>query len=571
MITFKKTAVVISIAIALSGCAGTHSPKIQSAIDRAEEQFEGGYEERVKAYRPVRNEIGKIYTGQAYHDVNNYALIEKDKRLLPEAFDDAAFIHQSGENGEKQFTVDEFAAMIYQAYGVIVDVSSPDLLVLDKSSVQDQPLRPGLPMNPNAGITGDATGEFEAINSLLPQTETATDRDNLKLKKFSYKGNLRGMLDYVAQLNGVKWKYDSDFQKAYLHAFDTKIFKVFDFGDETSMQSQITTTTSQDTESTSGGSNQQFTRKAQINTWDEISESIEALLSDSNGKATFNVKSGIINVTDSDYNLANIKRYVDELNKITTTEVVIEFRIIRFNYDDGNNNSINQNSLNAGLQNNLLGSFDMEFGMGNLSPSLTGNLGAFQELVQGNFLSIANDSHQFLMGFLNTVGTAEVAYETQVNVLNNDFFTDQEQETEEYIASIERQSSSGNGIGQDNITTERDVAVDGVSLTLKPRIIGDKIMVTYTIGSSDFIGLKDAGLGAGLEGVKLKTQGALNLGQTIPLINGIPKVIKFTQKSEESTNSQGMFDDLLWFLGGNESRSESRGAVIVTMTAYYNN
>lgn len=570
MRTFKKAAIAISTAIILAGCTGTHAPKTQKAIDRAEGEFKGGFEEQVKQYRPVRNRIGNIHTGQAYHEVNNYSLIQKDERLLPSEFSAPVFIHEDKDGGKKQFTVDELSAMIYQAYGVMLDVSSPDLIILDKTaSNEDQPMV-GLAGNPSAGITGDSTGDFQAITELLTPMEAPTDRDNLKLKKFSFEGDLRGMLDYVAQLNGVKWKYDPDFQKAYLYAFDTQTFKVYDFGDQTNMQSQITTNTSQNTDNTSGGSNQQFSRQAQINTWEEITKSVEALLSEEHGTATYNAKAGMINVTDSDYNLANIKRYLDELNKSTSTEIVIELRVIRVNFDDGNNNSINQNFLNSKLQNNVLGSFGLEFGAGSLSPNITGNLGAFQELVQGNFLSVANDSHQFLMGFLNTLGTAEVAYETQVNVLNNDFFTDQEQQTEEYIASINRQNSNSTN-GQDNITTERDVAVDGVSLTLKPRIIGDQIMVTYSIGNSDFIGLKDAGLGAGLEGVKLKTQGALNLGQTVPLINGMPKVIKYTQKSEETTNSQGMFDDMFWFLGGNENRAESRGAVIVTMTAYYNN
>ena len=107
------------------------------------------------------------------------------------------------------------------------------------------------------------------------------------------------------------------------------------------------------------------------------------------------------------------------------------------------------------------------------------------------------------MGFLNNIGTAKVAYETQVEIYNNGSFNDQDIVSREYIASIER-SNFTTGVGQQNVSTERDEAIDGVNLSLRPRIIDDAITLEYSVSNDNFIRFEDAGLGAGFEGIKLK-------------------------------------------------------------------
>lgn len=576
---FKTKLIAAAMTAAfIAGCSSSHSPEIQKSIDSANGAFEGGYDTQVDKYRPKKNRIGEIKNGFAYHDVNAYTIVEKDKRKLPESFLGDASI--KAHNPDAPYTVDEFAALVYESFGVMLDVSSPDLNMLAKedaeAEVADNEFYNALATPFDAGTT-DTTNDPNAVGVAADSAGTyakgdggpakrRVSRDSLRLKPFKYKGNLKGLLDYVSQLNGLKWKYEADANKAFLYGFETQTFRIYDMGDDIKMSSTITTDASQKSGESSGGSKKEFSRKNNIDTWKEMEASIKDLISPEYGKATFDAKTGLITVRDSDYNLTQVKRYVDELNKTTNTEVTIELKVIRVKFNDGDTQGINQNYLNDKLRSNLLGSFDIEIGAGNGSANIAGSAAAFKDLVGGNFVSIANSSHQFLMGFLNTVGTAEVSYSTQVQVLNNDTYNDQNQETEEYIAEIER-SSYGESGGRENVTTKRDIAVDGVNLSLRPRISGDEITVAYALNNADFIRLKDGGV----EGVKLKTQGALILDNKATLLNGIPKVVKFTHQSENSTSSQGMFDDMLWFLGGNQSRTESKSAIIVTMTAYYNN
>ena len=123
MNVFKKSALAVTVAsvVTLTGCAGTHSPKTQKAMDRVEEQVEGGYEQQVLKYKPVRDKIGQVHRGQAYHNVNDYSLVQEDNRVLPSVFDSEAFVYGK-DNEAREFTVDEFSSFIYQAFGVMVDV-----------------------------------------------------------------------------------------------------------------------------------------------------------------------------------------------------------------------------------------------------------------------------------------------------------------------------------------------------------------------------------------------------------------------------------------------------------------
>jgi type IVB pilus formation R64 PilN family outer membrane protein len=568
---FILTALSASV---LAACSSSHSPEFQEDLDSVRKNTDGTFQERIKEHTPQRHEIGQVKRGPVYHDVDNYSLIERDERRLPEVFEQEAFIKDEGD----AMTIDEFSALIYRSYGIALDVSSPDLAVLSNENNTDFRERGGrsspfrtIGRDAGAGVGADSVGEYDQSLDLIGDKAEDVERNSLKLKPFEFEGTVRELLDYVTILNGLKWSYDDDFNKAYMYAYETRTFLVHDFGGNRQEQTRITTSTQQDAESTSGGSNRQTSRNSNIDIWEEIKESINGMLSPEDvGRATFNEKAGMVTVTDSDYVLSRISKYIDSLNHNVTRPVTVQYSIIRFNYSEGDNKGINQNYLNNRLTSSMLGDYSAEIGAGALSPNPAGNLGAFQQLVGGNFLSLATDSHELLMGFLNEIGTAEVAYSKQVEIMNNDIYTHQGGDNQEYISSIER-STYREGAGQENITTEKDVAVDGVNISIKPRVVGDQIRVDYSIAYSDFIGLTDAGLGAGLEGVKLKQDSSLDISHNALLKNGEFKIVEYTDETSKTSGSQGFLDHGFWFFGGNENRNVEKSVFIVTMAAFYSN
>jgi type IVB pilus formation R64 PilN family outer membrane protein len=569
----RKIAASVALAIMLTGCSSTHTPKVAKALDDVEKTFEGGYDEQVKPYRPYLDLIGREHTGAVFLDVDNYDVIEEDERKLPVKFNKPVKIKNTDEDS-KVFTLDEFAAMLFKTSGVTLDVSSPDLKILIKNKEGEENSDAGgigFPTPQLQGVRNDSAAQYDAVNDLVagPPKETS-DRDALTLKKFDYAGDVRGLLDYVSIANGIKWKYDESAGKAYMYAYETEFFELHDFNDDITLDAEITTDTQQTTDNTTGGSSKNITRASELNAWEDIKDDINNMLTEDVGRASFSRKYGMVTVTDSDYVLNRIKKYVDKKNDVFGKEVILEIRFIQFSYTEGDNKSISQNYLNSNLQNNLLGSFDMEFGTGSLSPNIGSNLSALQEVMSGNFLTLATESQEILLGMLNNIGTAKTSFKTQVEILNNDTFADQKVTNQEYIDSIER-SNYGDENSSESITTEKAVAVDGLNLTARPRIIGDEILLNYTISNSDFISLDDAGLGSSAEGVQLKREGAFNIDQTVKLKNGIAKVVKFTHEDEESVDSQGLFSHFAWWLGGNEDLNKTKNSIIVTITAYYNN
>lgn len=559
-----KTIIAVSVFAAMGGCSTTHTPKIQDAIDASEEQFEGGFEERVQAFRPTKGNIGQVIEGPAYHLVNDYTVENTDTRRLPSVFDEPAVIN-ADDGGKVEYTLDEFVAEIYAGYGISIDASSPDLKILSERAQNDSAAMIQSPAN----VARDSAGEYS--ESAPQRRQESIPRSSLKLKPFTYEGTLKGLMDYVTKLNGIKWRYESDQNLGFMYSYDTETFTVYDFGNDRTITDRITSNANQRSESGSGTSSKQYEEKSTINFWDDITSTVEGMLSDNEyATANFNRFTGMITVTDSDFNLNKIRKVIDENNTATTTKITVDFRVYRVTLDESMNAGLNQNYLNNELQNNVFGSFDLNIGAGEMSPNISGNLGAFQQMFGGNFLSLTNQTHEFLMGFLDSIGTAKVSYETQVEIYNNGTFNDQDVVSREYIASIER-SNTTTGVGQQSISTERDEAVDGVNLSLRPRIIDDAISLEYSISNDNFIRFEDAGLGAGMEGIKLKNAGANNVKQVVELMNGVPSVVKVTYSTDKSTSAQGWFSHYLWPFGGDESRTESKSAVIVTATAYYNN
>ncbi len=564
------TALAVASIFLASGCSSSHGPSFEKAQERVTKVTDATFDENIKDITPVRLPVGEVVYGTAYHDVNNYSFIEKDERNLPAAYDEPVFISAEDEDSKREYTVDEFAAMLYKMYGIILDVSSDDLKVLSTATEDDD--RPSI-LQPSIipqGVVSDAAADYQAQNQ-VESKKPASPRDDLFLKPFKFEGKVRGMLDYVATLNGLKWKYNQEFGRAYLYANETREFMVYDFSAERQQQNTITTTSSQQSESVQGGSSKSYTKQSNVKPWDELKENVESMLDGTEySSATFNEKTGMVIVKANDYTLSRISSYINKMNDLTTTEITVDYRMIRVRYSEQDIFQLNASFLNEGLSNNMFGDFNMSAGMGEMSPNISGNLATLQELAGGNFLTLATDSFQGLFGYLNSVGTAELSYETQVNTPNNELYTHQGGSNQEYISSIER-STTTSSTSQENLSTQKDVAVDGVSMTILPRIAGDQIKLDYDISASDFIALNDAGLGNGLEGIKLKEDSSLDISGSAILENGITRVVEVIHEAEESTDAQGPIDKALYFLGGKQNRTKSHNAIIVTITAYYNN
>jgi len=558
----------ITAAIALSGCSSTHSPSFERVQKDAKELTGESYEKITDNLSPLREHVGLVYEDSDIIDVNSYTVIPEDNRVLPRSFDETFSVKKV--NKDDKYTLRDLASALYHAQRIIVDTSSPDLVNANQEESGSAGQTSSGLVN-EQGVTADVTGVFSpqsAFTATQPASTPVAEQEFV-LKPIEFLGTIRELLDYVAISNNIKWRYDEKRNRVYFFRYEVRKFFVYDFTLEQKYESVITNETSSDTNGTSAGSNKSLTNKEDLTPWKDIETTVNQIKSEQ-GKASFDPKSGMITVRDNDYALSQIEDYIEDLNKTSTTEIIVEFRMINAKVTETNYKGINVNYLNSRLKNKALGSFAMDAGIGSMSPDVGGNLAQFQELVGGNYLTFANDTFSALMGMINTVGTAKVGAYEYITMMNNDTYNSQNSKNREYISSMEK-SSSTNSDGRDNISTETDVAVDGMNISIKARVAGDQVLIDYSVASSMFDGFVDAGLGSGLEGVKLKNDSTNDIKNKAQLRNGETRILLASSKVDESSNTQGLLDEMFWWLGGNEQQETQKDVTFVTVTAYYNN
>tara|TARA_R110001592_G_scaffold111525_6_gene308798 strand:+ start:7460 stop:9124 length:1665 start_codon:yes stop_codon:yes gene_type:complete len=554
MKNFKTAVLAISVIAALSGCESLHSGSFDGVNKEADKIVNPTIDSLKGELKPQRGAIGQEFRGQHYVDANDYELGIVDNRKLPPVFRKTTFMSASEK---APMTIEQFAAEIFQSYKVIVDVSDP---ALQQTSVDGE-----VPPTPsNIGVTADTTGSIEKVAS-VEKEQTSFGAPLIKLKTFEFGGTLEELLDYVSVLNNIKWKFDKDSGKIYFIKHEIATFFVYDFAHERTLESRITTETSVEGGDSTGGSQKELQQREELTPWDDIKTTVETMIGES-GNASFDRKTGLVSVSSSDYIISRVGNYINEINDASTQEISIAFRLVRVKVSEGNEKSINVNYLN----NLLKGKFAVAGGLGELSPDILGNASSLQEVTKGNFLTVGDGSFQALIGALNSIGTASVDAYDYVDMLNNEVYNNQGSKNQEFIASIER-SVSNSDTGRDTVTTERDVAVDGLNLSLKPRVIGDRIVLDYSISSSTFDGFVDAGLGSGLEGIKLKNDSTLDLSHKAILRNGQTRVLVASSKEEKTSNSEGPVSHNAWFFGGNESDLVQKEVTLITVTASYAN
>jgi hypothetical protein len=552
----KLSALSLSVITALlaGGCSSSHTGSFSDVHGEAVKLSEPTISDLKRELKPRKKTIGQEFTGQHYVDPNDYEISYIDERDLPTVFNEPA--HMIVEN-KNEVSLDVFAAHIYDGYRVVIDVSDPNLKETGSDEAKFTPAALG------TGINADTTGPVQPFAGDTEENETKSDL--IKLKPFEFGGTLKELLDYVSVLNNFKWKYDEETNKIFFVKYEIETFYIYDFANQRNMEERVTTQTQQEGGDVTGGNQSQFEQQEQITPWQDIQGTVNSMVGD-NGSAAFDRKNGLVTVLSSDYILSRVGRYVKELNDLSTTEVSVAFHMIRVKVNESNAKSINVNYLN----NLISGDYAIEAGMGILSPNIVDNASTLSELTQGNFLQASDGTFSALFGFLNNVGSATISAFDHVDILNNEYYTKSSTENQEYISSIEREQSNDSS-GEDLITTETDVAVDGINIRIKPRVIGDRVQIEYGLSNSTFDGFVDAGLGTGLEGVKLQNNSGFAVSHKAIVRNGQTRVVLATAQEDKTSSSQGPWDHNFWMFGGNENDSTDKEVTIITVTAYYDN
>jgi type IVB pilus formation R64 PilN family outer membrane protein len=529
----------ILTSLAISGCSSTHTMKFDDTQQKNKKIVEHDFEKHLKTLNPTIDEIGEERQG-FFVNKNNFYLEKKQSTNYP-----LAFRKNIAYTMEEEDSSSEFAASLFKMTGIQVE------FVIDAASSSDS----------NTGfsdITSLVSGNNSSDSAGVYFTPDGDDSGGKPssgntLKSFQFEGSFKELLDYVSIVNDLKWQYDENAEKVFFHETTIETFYVYEQNLGIKSKSKISTTSSGDAGDSSSGNTQSVEFTKEEDAWEDIEKTIDTMLS-SKGKVSFNRRQGTVMVQDNDYVLSKIRNYVQDVNDESTRTIDVNISILNVKLNDSNSMGINWSYVNNNLTSSLLGSFDGTLGLG---TAVAGKYG-------GNLLNISSDKGvNALIGMLGSVGSVSIESSTGFQTLNNNPVSFQVTQNQDYISEIKKDIAAQSD--RETFTAETEEAKDGLTLTLTPRIIGEEVLIDYSMSLTVFDGFAESPI----ENLQLTKTSNKNFNQSVIQSNGQTKVIMAFQKESKNTKSQAPFSDTVWMLGGNEEYSAQKEIVVITSTPYF--
>lgn len=533
-----KTMVGASVALAMTGCATTHTEKWNEA-DRSAELNVAKFEDSQSKVAPKDRPLTRIID-EFYVDTTPMVIIKEDKSSLPSVFHKKLTIFT-----DEPIKLKDLAADIYNRTGLTTDFINNEKILEETDVEADKSIEPVDYKAPSSLFDPSQSLQQEEI--LYEDEKPQEEDDSIYI---DHDGTLKELLDYVAVKKGLKWKYDQASNKIFVYKFDTRTFTIIGFGDKIKKQSSITTQMSSSSESSTGegssstSNEQSIAIDSETNYWNSVKESVSSIVS-LKGKVTFNDVQGKIVVTDNDFVLANIESLVKDLNKDAFREVALNIQVVNITITDSRN-------INASL--NIKG----------INDKLSYNFGDTVDLINpvDNGFTFGDGKTSAMLSLLDKIGKATIENTVDVITLNNMPIPIQLTQNRSYIEKISVEEDDN---GQ--TTTQVDVGIvsEGITMTATPKAIGQNILLDYSLNLSAIDSIETA---PGDTAVQLPITSTKNFVQRSSLRNGIPRVIATVERKLGSTSSEHPLNENLWLLGGSEGVESKRDVLMVIVTPY---
>lgn len=520
----------------------THTPKWQEE-NKEYHKSEQDFKDTKSQMRP--SDVRYVEFNSGFYVDKTPIQIIKDKKNLPSVFYKNLEVFSNDP-----ISLQDFAAEVYTKSNVSIKFIDNRVVADAKNKTATTPaartstyVPPPFP----EVATGVATTD-------VPTTIVEVDTNKLETEadiKVDYKGELRGLLDYVAVKKNLKWRFDATTNKVFFYPLETETMTVFAVAEDINMKSTVTTntsstnsTSSKDSDSSAKSSNEQeITFDQEQKYWSDVTETVKSMLS-TEGRVSFNKTQGKVTVTDNDYTLSQIKNYIEGLNSDAYKQVTIDFKIINLKLDDSRDLGVNMNFINDKLSFN--------FGNGAITAD-----NAF-----GN-ISWASGNDKVLLNVLDKLGTVKVDTNISVVTANNMPVPVQVTQNQAYIKERKIESGSTDSDPIEEVTT--DTVSQGVTATITPKAIGQNVLLNYSMNLAVIDSLETA---PGDTKIQLPITSTKNFVQRLTLRNGEAKVIAAFEKTDSKTGSKHPLNPSLWFIGGQETFSKEKEIILLIATPY---
>lgn len=493
------------------------------------------------------NEVRYVEFNSGYYVDKTPIQIIKDKKNLP-----SIFYKELEMFAPNPVNLTDFAAEVYQKSNVSIKFIDNRTVSTERNSGSSRTTS----NNANNGYVPPPFPEVAGGSTIDPISTTIVEVDKSKSEtendiSLDYKGELRGLLDYVAVKKNLKWRYDVTTNKVFFYPLETETMTVFAVAEDINMKSTVTTNTSSSNSSSSSDSDseasssneQEITFNQEQKYWDDVTKTVQSMLS-TEGRVSYNKTQGKVTVTDNDYTLSQIKNYIENLNSDAYKQVTIDFKIVNLKLDDARDLGVNMNFINDRL--------NINFGNGAITAD-------------NAFGSIAwtKGNDKILFNVLDTLGTVKVDTNISVVTANNMPVPVQVTQNQAYIKERRIESGSTDSDPIEEVTT--DTVSQGVTATITPKAMGQNVLLNYSMNLAVIDSLETA---PGDTKIQLPITSTKNFVQRLTIRNGESKVIAAFEKTDSKTGSKHPFNPSLWFVGGQETFSKEKEIILLIATPY---
>jgi type IVB pilus formation R64 PilN family outer membrane protein len=408
------------------------------------------------------------------------------------------------------------------------------------------------------GLSLRLTPDAEAKCRQRSKNQT-TICDEITLSGLRWQGKLEGLLDEIASILGLSWRYQQG--AITLYYLDSRTFQIYAIPSETEMSSTIHSGIDvglggKDSASKGSGQSSQKTRVSlKSDMLEDIHRSLQSMLTQGVGKLSRSPSTGSVTVTDTPDVLDRMAQYIDHENRTITKQILLNIKVLAIELHDQHQLGINWNLLyNPSQRGSPLGGI----GSSPREKSTIGNATIFKALGKGPL----GDS-EWLLDVLAQQGRISTITSPSVTTLNLQPVPVQVATQKSYLARTEITQKAK---GDSTFTLTPGMITHGFNMHLLPFVMADnQLLLQYTINLSELVDTKTFGVKEKAE-IQLPEINSRLFSQKVKLQSGDTLILSGFEQIRNATQRQGTGSPNLWLLGGGVHAHQKRSLIVLMIT-----
>lgn len=382
-----------------------------------------------------------------------------------------------------------------------------------------------------------------------------TDDTALPMVRVNWSGPLLGLLNNIS--NQTKFSWHMEDGSVVMSRYDTRNYQIFALPSTDNVNLGLSTSESGSSDSGSGsgsGSDDEDTVKVESKlksaVLKDIETTINAMLSPK-GKISLSLSTASISVTDNAEVLQRVQRYVNEQNKLLTTQVLLNVKVFSIDFTREDQYGIDWNALyeQAGTKISWASSAGLS-GLGN------GSIG----LMKGGLDATA------LIHALSSQGKVSILTQPSITTLNLQAAPMEVIHEQSYVSSIS--SSLVQGVGAQTTLNPATVTT-GFTMGLLPYVMNNnQLLLQYSIKLSDLENLASftSGEGQTAATVQLPEVSRRAFNQKVKINSGETLILSGFEQEHLSSHLKGTGSPENQSLGGERDAENKRSVLVIMIT-----